>query len=283
MNNTSRFGSLVTALALVFLVAGCAKESAPESASAPSAVAPSGGEVGAGAAAAALPIADRSLIVTMDVSMTVERVDDVTARIRSAVEHAGGFVSDSRSSGTSDDQAAYLELRVPANKARSIRTALGELGEVTSATEKVEDVTEQRADIEARLVSARTQERRLLEIMAGKTTSIHELVEAEKELARVRENVERLEAQERVMKSRIQLATVRVRLSTRSVPAWQTPGPSIVRAGKAGVQAAVAIAVGGGMAAAATGPTLLPIFALVAGVVIALRRRRMKALAALAG
>ncbi len=283
MNNTSRFGSLVTALALVFLVAGCGKNSAPESASAPSAVAPSGGEVGAGVAAAGLPIADRSLIVTMDVSMTVERVDDVSARIRSAVEHAGGFVSDSQSSGTSDDKAAYLELRVPADKARSLRTVLGELGEVTSATEKVEDVTEQRADIEARLVSARTQEKRLLEIMAGKTSSIQELVEAEKELARVRENVERLEAQERVMKSRIQLATVRVRLSTRSVPAWQTPGPSIARAGKTGLQAAATIAVGGGMAAAAMGPTLLPIFALVAGVVIAARRRRMKALAAMAG
>ena len=279
MNNTSRLGSLVTALALVFFLAGCGKRSAPESASAPSAIAPSSGEVGA----AALPIAERPPIVMMDVSMTVERVDDVTARIRSAVEHAGGFVSDSQSSGTSDEQAAYLELRVPADKARSLRTALGELGEVTSATEKVEDVTEQRADIEARLVSARTQERRLLEIMAGKTTSIHELVEAEKELARVRENVERLEAQERVMKSRIQLATVRVRLSTRSVPAWQTPGPSIARAGKAGLRAAAAIAVSGGMAAAATGPTLLPIFALVAGVAIAVRRRRMKELASLAG
>lgn len=206
--------------------------------------------------------------------MTVDRVDDATSRIRAAVERAGGFVSDQRTSGTEGEQTAQLELRVPADKAQGIRASLGDLGEVTSSSEKVEDVTEQRADLEARLRNARVQEKRLLEIMSGKASSIAELVEAEKELSRVRENIERLEAQERVMKSKIQLATVHVTLSTKSTAAWQTPGPSLARAGKAGLRGAAAIAVYSGMSIVTVAPTLVPIAAIVLGIVLAVRRRR---------
>jgi Domain of unknown function (DUF4349) len=280
MKTTLRPVSFLAVLALVVLVTGC-HQATPEASSRSSAPAVAGGAADVGTTQ--LAAADRALIVTMDVSLTVESVEAASARLRTMVEQAGGFVSDSHSSGTEAQRVAHLELRVPADKATNIRASLGGLGEVTSATEKVEDVTEQRADIEARLRSARTQEKRLLEIMALKATSIHELVEAEKELARIRENIERLEAQEHVMKSKIQLATVRVSLSTRTVSAWQTPGLSILRAGKMGVQAAEAIGVCVGMALAAAGPTLLPIVCAIAGIVIIVRRRRATRMAALAG
>ena len=281
MTIPSRTISLLTVLTLVLVLAGCAK-AAPESAAlsaAPPVAASAGGHVGA----APLAAADRSLVVTMDVAVTVERVDAAVARLRAAVEDAGGFVADSQASGSDDHATASLELRVPAGAARGVRAVLGQLGEVTSANEKVEDVTEQRADLEARLLSARIQEKRLLEIMAGKAASIQELVEAERELARVRENVERLEAQERVMRSKVALATVRVNLSTKSVAAWKTPGPSLARAGNAGVQAAAALAVYSAMAAAAIGPTLAPILAVLAAVVVVVRRRRAKALSVAVG
>ncbi len=273
--------TLVVPLFLALLVAsltGCAKKAAPEGAasSSPAAAAAGAGDVGV----TPLTAADRSLIVTMDVAVTVDHVEDASAKLRSAVENAGGFVSDSRIVGT-EEQTAHLELRIPSDKVRGIRASLAELGSVTSASEKVEDVTEQRADLEARLHNARVQEKRVLEIMSGKTASIGELVEAERELARIRENVERMEAQERSMKSKIQLATVRVTLSTRAAPAWQTPGQSIARAGKAGIEAASAIAVFSGMAAAATVPTLLPLFA-IAGVIVMIVRRR-RAMAAVVG
>lgn len=274
MSSRSPMPIALVALLLLASLAGCANKaerpSVEQAAASPvAAVAPGGGAVGT----APLAAADRSLIVTIHLSMTVDHVDDASAQIRSAVEQAGGFVSNATTAGT-DEPTAHLELRVPADKATTIRSSLTALGTVTHASETVEDVTEQRADIEARLHSARVQEKRLLEIMSNKTSSIHELVEAEKELARVRENVERLEAQERVMKSNIQLATVRVTLTTRTSPAWQTPGPSIARAGKAGVQAAAAIGVFVGMAAAAVGPTLLPLLAVIGVVVLIVRRRR---------
>ena len=265
-----RFSAAIIVFLLLAL-AGCADKRAA-SASAPA-------EVAAAPALGGVPASDRSLVVTMDVSLTVEDVDAATARIRAAVEAAGGFIAEAQTGGSEGERTARLELRVPASRARGVRSSLGELGVVNSASEKVEDVTEQRADLEARLRNARVQEKRLLEILAGKTSSIADLVEAEKELSRVRENVERLEAQERVMKGKIELATIRVSLATRTVAAWQTPGTSLKAAASAGLRCAAALSVYGAIAFVMVAPIVLPVAAVVLAVFVLVRRRRRTILA----
>ncbi|HVH42044.1 MAG TPA: DUF4349 domain-containing protein, partial [Labilithrix sp.] len=220
---------------------------------------------------------------TMDLSITVEHFDDALARLRASVDRAGGYVSEMHSGGAPGEQTARLEIRVPAERAQGIRGSLTELGEVKNAIEKVEDVTEQRADLEARLANARVQEKRLLEIMANRGGSIADLVETERELARVRENVERLEAQERSIRSKVDLATIHVSLATRSTPAWKTPGTSLYRAARNGAEGAAAVAVYAGMAVLTLAPLLLPIAMLVAAIVVFVRRRRASQLAAHAG
>jgi len=259
-------------LALSF-VAGCAEKSAPagSSPSVASSAAPSGGEMKAGA-----PIAvGRSLIVTMEVGLTVADVDKARASIREELEKAGGYVADASSSGMDDNRVVRMELRVPATKVRGIRAALGGIGEVTTDVEKVQDVTEERADLEARLHNARTEEKRVLEIMTAKTGAIHEVLEAEKELARIRESIERMEAQKRSLEGRIDLATVHVTLSMQHGPAaWQTPGKSIVSAARGGARFAAATAVYAAMACVASAPVLLPIAAVVLAIALVMRSRR---------
>lgn len=262
-------------LALCF-TAGCAEKSAPATAtrSAPtlaSSAAPAGGEMKAGA-----PIAvGRSLIVTMEVGITVADVDKARTTIRDELERAGGYVADASSSGMDESRTVRMELRVPATKVRGIRAALGGIGEVTTDVEKVQDVTEERADLEARLNNARTEEKRVLEIMTAKTGAIHEVLEAEKELARIRESIERMEAQKRSLEGRIDLATVNVTLSTQhGPPAWQTPGKSIGAAARGGAKFAAATAVYAAMAFVAAAPLLLPIAAMVLAIVFMMRSRR---------
>ena len=276
MKNTSSSRLLVLVPLLSFLV-GCSHAEPTHNAVA------STNQAAAVAGVTPLAAADRSLIVTIDTSVTVDNVDDASSRLRAEVERAGGFIADSRTSGTDGQLTAHLELRVPAEQARSVRRTIRELGTVTDSTEKVEDVTEQRADLEARLRNARTQEKRLLQLMSERTSSISDLLAAEKEVARIRENIERLEAQELGMKSRSQLATVRVTLVPKNIPAWQTPGTSVVRAGKSGVEAAQALSVCLAMLMAAVGPTVLPILAIIAGIVFVLRRRRANATIAMVG
>lgn len=221
-----------------------------------------------------IPKSERARIVTMDMAIVVDDFDGASNKLRAAVARAGGYVSDMHGGGVGDERSARFEIRVPAERVEEVRGSLTGLGEITSANEKVEDVTEQRADIDARLANAKVQEKRLLEIMATKSGSISDLVESEKELSRVRENIERLEAQQRSLKSKIDLATIHVDLRARSVSAWQTPGTSLAGAGKSGMKGAAAVAVYATMAFLTLAPTMLPIAAVVFVVYMILRRRR---------
>lgn len=268
-------GLVALALGLA-LATGCAHEEKSSSPSA-SAAAPAaqGGEMKAGAPVAAA----RSLVVTMDVGVTVADVDHSRTTIRAEVERAGGYIADASTSGRSTERSVRMELRIPAGNVQGVRAALGRLGEITSDVEKVQDVTEERADLEARLRNARTSEKRILEIMATKTGTIAEVIEAEKEVSRIRDSIERMEGQKRSLDGRIDLATVHLTLTGQAgPPAWQTPGKSIASAARGGVRAAAAAGVYAVMAFVAVAPVLLPIAALVLGIVLALRGRRRAAL-----
>jgi hypothetical protein len=225
---------------------------------------------------AGAPVAvGRALVVTMDVGITVADVDQSRGAIRAEVERAGGYIADASSSGSSTERSVRMELRIPADKVQGVRAALGRVGEIMSDVEKVQDVTEERADLEARLHNARTSEKRILEIMATKTGAISEVIEAEKEVSRIRESIERMEGQKRSLDGRIDLATVHVTLSGQPQPAaWQTPGKSIASAAHGGVRAAAAAGVYGIMVFVAVAPIMMPIAAIIGGIVLALRARR---------
>lgn len=268
-------GLVVLALALS-VATGCSRE---DKSSSPSAVAAApaaqGGEMKAGAPVAA----GRALVVTMNLGITVADVDQSRTTIRAEVERAGGYIADASTSGNNRERSVRLELRIPADKVQGVRAALGRVGEITSDVEKVQDVTEERADLEARLHNARISEKRILEIMATKTGAIAEVIEAEKEVSRIRESIERMEGQKRSLDGRIDLATVHLTLTGQPGPsAWQTPGKSIASAARGGVRAAAAAGVYAIMAFVAVAPVLLPIAALVMGIVLALRGRRRAAL-----
>ena len=55
-------------------------------------------------------------------------------------------------SGSDERRTATIELRVPNDRVKTFRETLARVGDITSEVEKVEDVTEQRADLSFRHV-----------------------------------------------------------------------------------------------------------------------------------
>lgn len=294
----NKLSGLVTIALALSLAAGCSKAdrvgaiAAPPAAEAPAA--PAGGGERAAAVGAKAPagegtktaVANRALVVTMDVAITVEDVDAVRARIKGRVERAGGYIADASTA----NHHATMDLRIPSSSVGSIHDALRDMGQVTQDAEKVQDVTEERADLEARLKNSRVQEQRVLEIMSKRTGAIAEVISAETELARIRETIERMEAQKRTLDSKIDLATVHVTLDTKSpplpapeaeLPAWKTPWKSISESAKAGGRAAAAFAVYALMVLAATAPFTLPLAAIALGIVYMFKNKKKKQLAAM--
>jgi hypothetical protein len=87
------------------------------------------------------------------------------------------------------------------------------IGRVVDESQIAEDVTEQIADIGARLANSRNTERRLNELLLKRTGSLADVLAAEREVARVREEVERLDAQRQLLDRRVTYAVVHLLVS----------------------------------------------------------------------
>jgi hypothetical protein len=247
--------------AVLFVLTGCARSSsAPPPAPARETLGPSGAVV-------------REVVTTVDVDLRVTDVEATATKLRTETERAGGYVEHGTMTGDADDRSASYDLRIPKSELVSVRKTIG-LGRVESENEKVDDVTQQHADIDARLRNARAHETRLLEIMANRAGTVGELLDTEKELARVREDVEKLDAQKRTLDGQIDLATIHVLVSHATPSMFETPGKSIAHAWSAGLHGARAFFVCAAMVLAASSPTLVPIFAMVAFFVWLARRAR---------
>src|SRR5206468_10491664 len=95
------------------------------------------------------------------------------------------------------------------------------LGELKNQTLGTEDVTKQYFDTEARLKNARVMEQRLVDVLKTKSTKVADLLEVEKELGRVREQIETMQGELKYMEVQVAFATVTITLAEKemNVPA----------------------------------------------------------------
>jgi hypothetical protein len=103
-------------------------------------------------------------------------------------------------------------LRVPVEKLSAVLEQLKALGRVTHEQLSTEEVTEQAVDLEARLRNARATEERLIAVLNQRTGKVRDILEVEREIARTREEIERMEAQRLNLLNRVALATLQVTL-----------------------------------------------------------------------
>ncbi len=128
------------------------------------------------------------------------------------VERSGGFISDSYSYVTDNGyKRGEFTIRVPTDEFLSVISEIEQIGNVKSKHTSGQDVTEEYIDLKARVNNLERQEQRLLEIldMANNTT---EVLEVEREIWRVRGEIEQLTGRLNYLENRIELATISVSL-----------------------------------------------------------------------
>lgn len=163
-------------------------------------------------------VAGRKIVYTGMLSITVASYGKARIEIDRLLKHSGGFIARGESQGSGDYRYATLTLRVPTSNFASLSSQLKTLGKVHSESIAADDVTEQHVDISARLANARTLEARLLELVVMNTDSVAELLLVEAELGRVREQVERLDAQLRNMDDQVAMATLTLSIDSAAQP-----------------------------------------------------------------
>jgi hypothetical protein len=105
---------------------------------------------------------------------------------------------------------------LPENLDRFLQKARG-LGELKNQTLGTEDVTKAYFDTDARLRNAKRMEDRLLEMLQKNTGKVSDLLQVEKELARVREQIEQMQGELKYYDALVQYATVTVTLAEKDL------------------------------------------------------------------
>ena len=173
--------------------------------------------------------ASRLIIRTGQASIEVDSLESSMAELRRVVQKVGGFVADaSVQSGRNQVRSATLELKVPAPRFDELTEALGPLGRLQFVTVGAEDVSEEFVDLTARVANGHRLEDRLVELLRTRTGKLQDVLSVERELARVREEIERMEGRLRFLKTSAQLSTLAVSLYEPAPLVASHPGRSVI-------------------------------------------------------
>ena len=189
------------------------------------------GSATAGPSSALLPaqVADhRKVIRTGRVELVVAGYDEARSKLDALISGAGGYVDSTRvGRHRGADSAATLIVRIPSNAFASLLPRLAQLGEVTSETTDAADITEQYVDSEARLASAQQLEKRLLELATARSGTIDQVLAVERELARVRGEIESYQGHLKQWSDQVALSTLTIEMMTRGAELADAERPSV--------------------------------------------------------
>jgi len=177
----------------------------------------------------AFDLASRLLVRTGQASIEVDSLESSMADLRRIVQRAGGFVADaSVQSGRNQLRSATLELKVPASRFDELTEGLEPLGRLQFVNVGAEDVSEEFVDLTARAANGRRLEDRLVELLRTRTGKLQDVLSVERELARVREEIERMEGRLRFLTTSAQLSTLSVNLYEPPPIVASHPGRSVI-------------------------------------------------------
>lgn len=161
----------------------------------------------------------------------VDKVDPAILRIRQLAAQVGGYIANSSVSGGRDQiRQATLEVKIPASKYDQAVGDLSTIGKVETVTSTAEDVGEEFVDVTARVNNARRLEERLITLLSTRTGKLDEVLRVERELARVREEIERYEGRLRFLGARVATSTLTITVHEPAPILGNRPGDNPIAA-----------------------------------------------------
>ena len=154
------------------------------------------------------------IVQTASLSIVARNYEEASEAIGKLAKARGGYVEklDAKAQ-TGSARELSIALRVPAKQLDGFLEDLRQLGHVEQESQSNEEVSAEYVDLQARLRSAQATERRLIELLATRTGRLVDVLDVERELARVRGEIESMQGQSNLLLHRVSYATVQVELS----------------------------------------------------------------------
>ena len=164
----------------------------------------------------ALP--NRKLIRNATVDLEIVSFDNAVQKITAVANEEHGYVAttDSEKQANGKLKGQVVVKVLPENLDRFLQK-IRDLGELKNQTLGTEDVTKAYFDTDARLKNAHVMEQRLIDMLKTKTGKVSDLLQVEKELGRVREEIEKMQGELKYWDSQVQFGTVTISLAEKDM------------------------------------------------------------------
>jgi len=166
---------------------------------------------------------------TVLLSIVVKDFDAARASLDAILARHNGYAA-SLNVSTQQGSARTLQasLRIPAPQLAAALSESKALGRLENETQNGEEVTQQHADLLARLKNSRETEGRLQDVLRTRTGKVKDVLEVEQEIARVRGEIEQIEAEQKTLEHRVEFATIDLKLAEEYKAQLSTPAPSVL-------------------------------------------------------
>lgn len=225
---------------------------------------------------------ERKIIYTSQIEVLVADMASAQQKLDAliqSVKEAGGYLARQELSARNGTyRNCTWTVRVPLAKFDHFVTEAEGLGKLWRHSREAQDVTDAYADLDARLRNKQSSEVRLLSHLQ-KTGELKDTLEVERELSRVRGEIEQLQGQLNLLKNKTDLATVTVTLYERETYAPLSDpdfSSQVYRTFDASRQAMLLCGKVLVLAIVALSPWLLIVGIVISPALLILRRRRSR-------
>jgi uncharacterized protein DUF4349 len=168
------------------------------------------------------------IIRTGTASIRIDSLEPALAAVRALAARVGGYVANTAvQAGNAQYRQATLEVKAPAGRFDDLVAGLQPLGKVEAVNVTAEDVGEEFVDVSARVANAKRLESRLIDLLATRTGRLQDVLSVERELARVREEIERYEGRLRYLRTRAATSSLSITVH-EPVPVVGDPGSNVL-------------------------------------------------------
>ena len=172
-------------------------------------------------------LANRKLIRNAIVELEILSFDNAVQKITAVANEEHGYIAttDSEKQANGKLRGQVVVKVLPENLDLFLQK-IRSLGELKKQTLGTEDVTKAYFDTDARLKNAHVMEQRLIDMLKTKTGKVSDLLQVEKELGRVREEIEKMQGELKYWDSQVQFATVTISLAEKDM---EEPAAFLIR------------------------------------------------------
>lgn len=158
----------------------------------------------------------RKIIYTASLDIVVKDFQEGRKALMACLEAHQGYVAKSEiGSSTGYKRGGTWTLRIPVERFQIFLEEAQTLGEVIRNLTDAQDVTDEFFDIEARLKNKRVEEERLIEHLKKSTGKLEDILACERELTRVRGEIEQAQGRLQKLDKLSTMTTVTITLTER--------------------------------------------------------------------